>query len=562
MSSIQKINKVLRLKDKINFFLIIFFNFFTACLETLGIGLIFPLITKILQDNATYFSNDKFNYILDFFYKFNFLESILFLLFIFYLKNFLLFFFNLFTISFIEKINLRLSNILFSAYLKNDYIFHSKNNSSKLLYNSTERVNTFTESLVNLSNLTSEIILIFMLSLLLFLTVDTKTLLIFILFLGFFSYFIYYLGNAIIKVLAVKYFDFENLRISTVLQSISLIKEIKVFKKINYFFDRFNKVNNQRKKIRTMQRSINILPRILIEIFFITLILLFIYLSVSKSPSSHEALATLGVISLIVLRLVPSLSRVLSSIQLFSFNIKSLDGIYKDICSYDPNNIKDQKELNAKPKNYQNKNVIFSFNNVSYFYDNSSKYILKNINLDIHKGEVIGIYGDSGSGKTTFVNLILNLIFPKEGFVQRNYQKISFVSQNTILLDDTLEKNIIFGADSVDDKILHRVIDNSNLRGLVDSFQLKEKTHVGERGALLSGGETQRIGIARALYANPDLLILDEPTSALDFDNSKKIIETISGLKDITIVMISHQLNLLNFCSKLIRIKDTKIILD
>jgi ABC-type multidrug transport system fused ATPase/permease subunit len=259
---------------------------------------------------------------------------------------------------------------------------------------------------------------------------------------------------------------------------------------------------------------------------------------------------------------VPSLSRVLSSIQLFSFNIKSLDGIYKDICSYDPNNIKDQKELNAKPKNYQNKNVIFSFNNVSYFYDNSSKYILKNINLDIHKGEVIGIYGDSGSGKTTFVNLILNLIFPKEGFVQRNYQKISFVSQNTILLDDTLEKNIIFGADSVDDKILHRVIDNSNLRGLVDSFQLKEKTHVGERGALLSGGETQRIGIARALYANPDLLILDEPTSALDFDNSKKIIETISGLKDITIVMISHQLNLLNFCSKLIRIKDTKIILD
>jgi ABC-type multidrug transport system fused ATPase/permease subunit len=143
--------------------------------------------------------------------------------------------------------------------------------------------------------------------------------------------------------------------------------------------------------------------------------------------------------------------------------------------------------------------------------------------------------------------------------VQRNYKKISFVSQNTILLDDSIEKNIIFGSESVDYKVLNRVIEDSNLQELIESLPLKEKTHVGERGALLSGGEIQRIGIARALYVNPDLLILDEPTSALDNHNSKQIIETISKLKDITIVMISHQLDLLNFCSKLIHIKDKKI---
>jgi ABC-type multidrug transport system fused ATPase/permease subunit len=558
MFSIQKINKVLTLKDKINFFLIIIFNFFTACLETLGIGLIFPLITRLLNDNKTHFNNDKLNYIFEFFYKFNFLESILFLLLIFYLKNFFLFFFNLFTISFIEKINLRLSNILFSTYLKNNYIFHLNNNSSKLLYNSTERINIFTESLINLSNLISEIILISMLSILLFFTVETKTLLIFVFLLGFFSYFIYFLGNKIIKVLADKYFDFENLRTFTVLQAISLIKEIKVFNQINYFFDRFNKSNQQRRKIRTTQRSINILPRILIEVFFITLIFLFIYLSVSKSFSSNEAIATLGVISLIVLRLVPSLSRVLSSIQLFSFHIKSLEGIFLDIKSHVAHNTIELSELNIKSKNFKNDKVIFSFDNVSYYYE-SSKYILKNINLDIYKGDVIGVYGNSGSGKTTFINLILNLISPKEGFLHRNYKKISFVSQNTILLDDSIEKNIIFGSESVDYKVLNRVIEDSNLQELIESLPLKEKTHVGERGALLSGGEIQRIGIARALYVNPDLLILDEPTSALDNHNSKQIIETISKLKDITIVMISHQLDLLNFCSKLIHIKDKKI---
>jgi ABC-type multidrug transport system fused ATPase/permease subunit len=558
MFSIQKINKVLTLKDKINFFLIIIFNFFTACLETLGIGLIFPLLTRLLNDNKTHFNNEKLNYIFEFFYKFNFLESILFILLIFYLKNFFLFFFNLFTISFIEKINLRLSNILFSTYLKNDYIFHLNNNSSKLLYNSTERINIFTESLINLSNLISEIILISMLSFLLFFTVETKTLLIFMFFLGLFSYFIYFLGNKIIKALADKYFDFENLRTTTVLQAISLIKEIKVFNQINYFFDRFNKSNQQRRKIRTTQRSINILPRILIEVFFITLIFLFIYLSVAKSFSSNEAVATLGVISLIVLRLVPSLSRVLSSIQLFSFHIKSLEGIFLDIQSDVADNSKELSELNIKSKNFKNDQVIFSFNNVSYYYD-SSKYILKNINLDIYKGDVIGVYGNSGSGKTTFINLILNLISPKEGFVQPNYKKISFVSQNTILLDDSIEKNIIFGSESVDYNVLNRVIEDSNLRELIESLPLKEKTHVGERGALLSGGEIQRIGIARALYVNPDLLILDEPTSALDNHNSKQIIETISKLKDITIVMISHQLDLLNFCSKLIHIKDKKI---
>ena len=221
---------------------------------------------------------------------------------------------------------------------------------------------------------------------------------------------------------------------------------------------------------------------------------------------------------------------------------------------------------------YFNKNI--KLENVSFKYNDKESNVLENINLEIKKGSCIGIKGTTGSGKSTLLDIILGLLKPTRGNVlvddidiRSNIyywrSMLAHVPQEIYLLDDTISQNIAFGLDKsqVDIKRMKKAAKMAYVDEFVNKFPYKYDAFVGEKGITLSGGQIQRIGIARALYLKKKILILDEATSALDRDTEKKVIDSIlSNSKQVTIFMIAHRLETLKYCDSIITIENGQII--
>ena len=212
--------------------------------------------------------------------------------------------------------------------------------------------------------------------------------------------------------------------------------------------------------------------------------------------------------------------------------------------------------------------------NLSYAYPDQNNDTLQNINMLINKGELIGIIGKSGSGKSTLINILLGLLDVKSESIYvddydvsknlKQWQKlIGFVSQNIFLKNDTILNNIVFGIpeEQLDYDRIQECLKLSNLDDFINKLPNKLQTEVGERGIRLSGGQLQRIGIARALYENPDIIIFDEATSALDFETEKEVLKSINTLRnEKTIIMVTHRINNLREFDKIFFMEDGKVI--
>ena len=250
-----------------------------------------------------------------------------------------------------------------------------------------------------------------------------------------------------------------------------------------------------------------------------------------------------------LLKLLPNILRIFSSYQQFKYLIPQVEivnnSIFQAINEKKFNlDLDKKKEINFK-QSIELKDVTFNFNKIK---------ILNNINFKIFKNSFIGIQGESGAGKSTFLNILAGLLIPTSGKIlidgnefnlsTRNWQnKIGYVSQDTHLVDDTIKANIAFGKDrnKIDEKLISSCLAKAGLNDYVNNLPNKLDTLVGENGVKISGGQAQRIGLARALFNNPEILILDEPTNSLDKDNEIKIIETLKKFKNqITIIIVSH----------------------
>ena len=248
--------------------------------------------------------------------------------------------------------------------------------------------------------------------------------------------------------------------------------------------------------------------------------------------------------------------------------IPAIDKLTSDIKYLKPLNINFDKGVISL-----NKEIILK--NIFYEYPNASRTALKNINLSISSNSIVGLVGETGSGKTTAVDIILGLLEPQKGTLEidgkvitkqnsRSWQRsIGYVPQHIYLSDDTIAANIAFGVDSQDINIaaVEKAAKIANLHNfLVDELPKKYETIIGERGIRLSGGQRQRIGIARALYHNPSVLILDEATSALDSLTEKAVMDSINKIsKDVTIIIIAHRLNTIKKCDKIFLLEKGQI---
>lgn len=337
-----------------------------------------------------------------------------------------------------------------------------------------------------------------------------------------------------------------------IIESFNGIDTIYMFNKREFFTKLFSKTNIYKGDVYTKQLTLNLAPKQFLE--FITIIGVIIILLLIEN--NKDLILTSAIMIGAAFKLIPSLNKIINSLQTIKFYKSSLNIIH--------NNFKATIKKNQKNKKIEFKKSI-ELKNITYSF--SHEIILNNFNLKIKKGEIIGFNGPSGSGKSTLVKLICGFlriqkgdflidgIKMKKNDVQNFRNKIGYISQEPFLLNDSILNNIAFGIDknNVDlsrvDKVLKLTKFHDQVSLMPDCLNFK----IGESGKNLSGGQRQRLSIARALYILPELIILDEATTGVEESIQNDVIEAILKIKDITVIIISHQSNTLSYCDRIIK---------
>ena len=552
------------------FFILILLSFVASLFEVFSIGLIIPLIDILLNDNfenypdyiisfIKFFSIDNYNKL--FLYVFSFIIIIFILRFIIFLLS------DFSKVYFSTKIRKEIQQKLFKNYILQDYNFFFINGSPKLVKNIINETLIYSDKYVfAILNLISDS-LILVLILLMLLYFNFKITIGILLIVGFLSFLYFSYSIKIINFLSKKRSNDESLLFKKLSESFSNIKDIKIYNIYDYIFTSTEKlINNYVKNYRKLYQ-LQIVPKPLFEFI---LILAFLILSLVSifffNVPKKEILSTFALFGAAAFRMVPAFSRIINYLQDIKFSNNSKKILYKDLF----NNKLEKYIPENNSINYQNdkKKPIFSkiiIKDLNLQYN--SNIIFKNVNLEINKNKIFGIVGESGAGKSSLINIILGLIKASSGSIKYVFDDkiintaptnfFSYVPQDIFLLDDSILKNIAFGLDEkdIDFKRIDEIIDKVDLRKFINNLEDGIYTVVGDSSNLISGGQAQRISLARALYHKSEVLILDEFTNQLDVNTEKKIIDLIKKLKkERTIIMVSHKTNPLSICDEVFKI--------
>jgi ATP-binding cassette subfamily C protein len=333
-------------------------------------------------------------------------------------------------------------------------------------------------------------------------------------------------------------------------------KEMVLLNKSVFFVDAYKQHSYKRSMTQAVQAATNALPRMVIEVLFLGLFVSTIVFLCLRNETPAQMFGILSGYLYVGFRLMPGLNRIINYLNNFKSIISSVDRVYEECATVTMR----QSYLDVPDFSF-NQNI--TLNNVGFKYLNTETNSLKNIDLTINKGECVGIIGETGSGKSTLVDVVLGLLKPYEGSVlidgqfpvnsHQWHNEIGYVPQAIYLTDDTIEANIAFGEKNVDQDRLLKAVRAAQLEKFIDNLPQGLKTMVGERGVRISGGERQRISIARALYREPEILIFDEATSALDNQTEAQLIETIHAVsRNRTVIMIAHRLTTLSGCDRIV----------
>jgi ABC-type multidrug transport system fused ATPase/permease subunit len=571
MGMLKKCWFIISNKSKIRIKLYLVLVFFVSILEIVGIGLIVPIIGAISND----FTNNLFlNSLINLFkidkqYELVAILLLFFLIFI-LIKNIFISFFYYYESFVSENIQAETAQRLFLNYLCSPYQFHLNISSSKLVRNVHSETEIFSVTVKSIILLISETVLtIFILSLLIFIE-PIGTILIILIFLVTSILFLS-LTKSRVKSYSKSRIKFSGKSLKVIMEGLSCIKDIKILSKENFFIQNLIKNLNKKKIAIIWFNFFSNLPRLFLEIIIVTSVCILLFFLISKSYTTGEIFKVVGVFVASAFRLLPSINRMNLSYQRLLWGSPTIDSIYSDLKHNDKNNFFQNFEEKQKKNNFNFKKEI-TLRNVGFNYKENSKFNIKNISFSIKKGESIGIVGKSGSGKSTLLNIILGLLKPKSGQIlfdgininniKKWNRQIGYVTQNVYLTDDTIFNNIAFGVGtdkSKEEKVI-KSIKKAQLEKFVSSLSKKEKTVVGEKGIRLSGGQIQRIGIARALYHNPCILVLDEASSALDYKTESSLMSAVNLLKGkTTLIIVTHRLSTVENCDKVIEIKNGKI---
>tara|TARA_B100000900_G_scaffold389418_1_gene382290 strand:- start:41 stop:1714 length:1674 start_codon:yes stop_codon:yes gene_type:complete len=313
-------------------------------------------------------------------------------------------------------------------------------------------------------------------------------------------------------------------------------------------------------------------PRSILECVGLTFIALLSIILINKENNPSDLIPLLAVLALGIQKLLPAVQQIYIGYS----TIKANYFLINEVLKYVELKTENQKSFSKKLVPFVPDKI--QLKSISYNYSSTKKSTLNNIDLNIEKGERIGIIGPSGSGKSTLMDIILGLLKPSSGnflvngidihstkskeYARKWRKTVAHVPQTIFLSDGSIKENIAIGVplELIDKEKLINAAKQSQIEEFIDNQPQGFNTFVGERGIRLSGGQRQRIGLARAIYKNAKVLILDEATSALDSAIESKIIDSIKKLsKDITVIMVAHRLSTLTSCDRIMELSNGEL---
>ena len=565
------IYKILNKKEILKLYCFLLFSLLVGILEIIGLGIIPALFSVLIDENILInkfdFNLTIQNLIINLLNSKNFLlilcvGTILFYLF----KSFIIFIFYYFDANLVNFLKVNISSRLFKIYLQKDYLFHSINDPIILGRNISSEVNISVFHIKSFLIIIKEIIQLILIFFLLLFASWKTTIIIFLIF--------FMIGLLYLKVFKEKIkkrseiaFLERGLKSKIINQILNAIIEVKLYNRENFILNKFTNSISKEFKAAMFLEIVNKIPKILIEILMVTIVCLTILMTIRLGYNIEIIISFIALYFLAALRAYPSVNNILIqnlSLANSKVSINKLTSEFENSTISSEN--KNQNKINSDEFIFKKS---INFKNVYFNYPERVE-ILKNINLSISKNSLIGIKGETGSGKSTFIKLLMNLLQPTKGVIQidgvnintigRNWQnKIGYIPQNFYILDDTILENIIFSNDEskIDVDKLNSVLKFCKLFDVVNSLPKKLNTVVGPSGKQISGGQAQRLAIARALYQDKDILIFDEATNSLDEKTESEILKNIHNLKiNKTIIIISHNDKIISKCDKVYKIEN------
>ncbi len=576
-SFLKKIYEILTPRERKQAALVFVASLVTAFAQAFGVASIFPFINAVMNPNIV----EQNKWLSLIYQKLNFtgINSFIFFLGI-----------TVFLIVILSSVisaittwgkarftlgkNHGLSLRLLTIYLSQPYEYFLHKNTSELVKNVLSEIYQLTNQLlISLFEIIINGLMVLAILIMLFI-VDISITMGVIFFLGGSYGLINYFVKRRLKEAGRERLEANRERYKITNEALSGIKTAKALGIESYFLRNYSNFSLKFTRHNVFAHVVREIPRYLLEAVAFGGIIFFILFMIACGEKVTDFLPLLSLYAFAAYRTLPALNRLLAAAGIVYYNIAIVDKIYEDMVAIKPLS---QLAVPASP----NEKFQLSFDktikleNISFSYGGSTFQVIKQINLTIFKNNTIGFAGPTGCGKTTLVDIILGLLTPQEGRIiiddtiltNQNIavwqKKIGYVPQEIYLSDDTVLKNIAFG---VPDKyISYEQVKFVARIAALDGFIEKElpqkyDTIIGERGIRLSGGQRQRIGLARALYRNPEVLILDEATSSLDGATEEAVLKAIQAAAQArTVIMIAHRLSTLKDCDRIYILEKGKI---
>lgn len=573
---LKKYNYILTKRQKVLGIAMIFLTLIGSLLETMGVSIILPLVQVVL-DPEMLLNDVKTASVLEIFHiitKKQLIWAVCIAVIIIYaLKNLFLIFLSYIRAKYACKVQRELSVEMLRSYMQRGYTFFLDRNTGELLRGTHDSVmNTYT-ALYQLFKIMAELftaacicIFIMIVDIQMAFCVIALTLICLVSVILFFKKWMQDTGKQ-----EHKYRAALN---KVLLQAVQGIKEVLVMHKQDYFVEEYERVYIKKQYAEIGKVIALESPAFLIEALCVIGLVVAVGFKALSSSDTGMLVAQLASFAVGAFRILPSLGRISSSFNQIVYSAPGLNETYTNLKEARTN--RDHIVVHQDKKE---EDIVFTksldIKNVCWKYERAEKPVLSDLNLTINKGQSVALIGQSGAGKTTLADTILGLLRPQKGqvLIDNKYdilsmpgrwsQMVGFVPQAIYLIDDTIRNNIGFGiaGDEIDDEKIWDVLEQAQLKKIVENLPQGLDTIIGERGVKFSGGQKQRIAIARALYANPDILVLDEATSALDNETEEAVMEAVECLQGRkTLIIIAHRLTTVRKCDAIFEVKDGKAL--
>lgn len=545
--------------------------------EMLGVSVVVPLVQVILSPD-TLLQNP---YLEGFLLKLHIdtaREVVLFVgggtIVVYIIKNLYMTLLSFCRARFASGVQLELSVAMMKAYLNRGYAYFLNTNTGDLMRGIQNDAEGVYQVLLQGMRILTEIFSVLFIGILI-LMIDWKMALCIIAFAAAGFFLVSVSCRRYLKKIGKQFQLYNSIVNSCVIQVMQGIKEVIIMNRQNYFTSRYGRGMEKRQRIVAGQVVAAETPAFLIEAVCVSGMILVVCINALGGAESAEFISGIGAFGIAAFRILPSTGKITNYMNNLVFYYPSFHSVYENI----GNLVLDDKETEQESKKQEDGEKLrfqsaLSLEGIDWHYPDSEKYVLKDFDMNISKGESIGIIGASGSGKTTLVDIILGLLIPQRGRLlldgmdisqlrEKWHQIVGYVPQNIYLMDDTIRNNIAFGVEEeqINDTQVWNALELAQMKELVEKMPAGLNTEVGDRGIRFSGGQRQRLAIARALYNDPEILILDEATSALDSETESAVMEAIELLKSQkTLIIIAHRLTTIRNCDIIYEIIDGKAV--